>query len=298
MIFKTKVMHDPSGVVHKLVFESGNAIAESVGYAYGDRRVVCLSVQSGCRIGCEFCGTGKRFIRNLTAEEMHTQLGHTITEIGYKQKLQVMTMSMGEPMDNWNATIRFIEEVFKDQPTWDVFVSTVGLRKREVLSDLLYLGQTYDHFGLQFSLHHWDNQVRWNRLGRYPHLLSVEEISAFGKLWSHWSGRPAYFNYICKGDENEQDALRVAELVNGMHLTCSVWCDTGNFVKGKVEPAARFSEMVAEACVSVVPHYVVERSVFNPAGQDTIGGGCGQLLFVQDKLKRLGIEPHYRRKAS
>jgi len=25
--------------------------------------------------------------------------------------------------------------------------------------------------------------------------------------------------------------------------------------------------------------------MFNPEGQDTIGGGCGQLLYVQEKLK-------------
>jgi 23S rRNA (adenine2503-C2)-methyltransferase len=281
-------MHDPTGSVHKLVFEDGDTIAEAVGYAYEDRRVVCLSVQSGCRVGCTFCGTGQRFIRNLTTNEMHAQMIDTLGVIGLAPKVQIMTMSMGEPMDNWNAVKKFTEEVLQNKTNWNVFISTTGLRDRQKLMDLLYLGECYEYFGLQFSLHHWNNQVRWEKLGRYPHLLSVEEISAFGKLWTHWSDRPCYFNYICKGVEDTFDAIQVARLVDGMHLTCSVWCDTGDFIKGQVEPARRFAEMVTTASMEANPPMIVETSVFNPAGQDTIGGGCGQLLYVQEKLKKLG----------
>jgi 23S rRNA (adenine2503-C2)-methyltransferase len=290
MLELTKTLHDPSGLVHKLIFEDGNAIVESVGYAYEGRRVVCLSVQSGCRVGCEFCGTGKRFIRNITTDEMYTQLEETLNVIGEADKVQVMTMSMGEPTDNWSNVKYFVEDVLEHDPSWNVFISTTGLRYEKRLADLLTLGRELPGFGLQFSLHHWNDTVRRKKLGNYPHLLSVPEISAFGKLWSHWSNKPCYFNYICTGEETMMDAIQVALLTDEMHLTCSVWCDTGDFVKGKVEPAERFATLIGIASAKMYPQLQVETSVFNPAGQDTIGGGCGQLLYVQEKLKKLGMK--------
>lgn len=71
MITITKRLDDPSGVVSKLVFEgTEGAIVETVAYRYEDRGVICFSCQSGCPIGCTFCGTGKKFIRSLSAGEM------------------------------------------------------------------------------------------------------------------------------------------------------------------------------------------------------------------------------------
>ena len=34
--------------------------------------------------------------------------------------------------------------------------------------------------------------------------------------------------------------------------------------------------------------------VFNPAGQDDIGGGCGQLWYFQDWLKKNKINSHLK----
>lgn len=60
--------------VLKYVFETDNAIAESVLYkypTYEKRTVICCSTQSGCPVGCRFCGAGDNFVRSLTADEIH-----------------------------------------------------------------------------------------------------------------------------------------------------------------------------------------------------------------------------------
>ena len=55
--------HDSSDKnVFKYVFETADSIYEAVLYRYGsfqERTVICCSVQSGCPVGCIFCGTGK-----------------------------------------------------------------------------------------------------------------------------------------------------------------------------------------------------------------------------------------------
>ena len=66
-ILKTKVFPSPEGNVWKYVFHIPEGITETVLYQYESfqkRTVICCSVQSGCIVGCNFCGTGKNFLRN------------------------------------------------------------------------------------------------------------------------------------------------------------------------------------------------------------------------------------------
>lgn len=65
------------GNVFKYVFSGNDFVAESVLYRYNsftERTVICCSTQSGCPVGCSFCGTGKRFVRNLTSDEIVAQI--------------------------------------------------------------------------------------------------------------------------------------------------------------------------------------------------------------------------------
>lgn len=65
-IMKVSKFYSSDTNVSKFVFEWSNpkGIAESVLYRYGsyrERTVICCSIQSGCPVGCTFCGTGKFF---------------------------------------------------------------------------------------------------------------------------------------------------------------------------------------------------------------------------------------------
>ena len=56
--------------VSKYVFDFGNAVAEAVLYkypTYEDRTVICCSTQSGCPVGCRFCGAGDAFFSGALA---------------------------------------------------------------------------------------------------------------------------------------------------------------------------------------------------------------------------------------
>ena len=93
------------------------------------RNTVCVSTQSGCRMGCSFCATAKYgFNGNLTAGEILNQ----IISIPHSEKVtHVVFMGMGEPMDNLENVLK---ACFIITSEWglalsskNITVSTVGI---------------------------------------------------------------------------------------------------------------------------------------------------------------------------
>ncbi len=93
------------------------------------RNTVCVSTQSGCRMGCSFCATARYGFRgNLTAGEIVNQ----ILSIPDTFKVtHVVFMGMGEPMDNLENVVKACSIITSE---WglaisprNVTVSTVGI---------------------------------------------------------------------------------------------------------------------------------------------------------------------------
>lgn len=180
--------------VKKFVFEKEDAVFESVMYKYPDyktRTVMCVSVQSGCPVGCEFCGTGKHFVRNLEVEEIIAQVvtlkQHAEREEGLDNlnsacaKFQIMFMSMGEPFLNYPNVKEAIIELHKMYPNADLLVSTVGINKGEEIIDFIRLSSMINKIGLQLSLHNPFDEER-KKLIPYKNLLSIQELRDFGMM--------------------------------------------------------------------------------------------------------------------
>ncbi len=278
MLAHTKTLTDPNGIVKKLIFEDDTAIAEAVVYNYKDRGVVCFSVQSGCPIGCVFCGTGRKFIRNLTAKEIDLQIQVGNEMISDRSKKQFMSMSMGEPMLNYKNLMAAASPFLHINPEAHLYISTVGVKNISVLADILRDGEEYEHFGLQFSLHHYSNSIRKKKLGNYFNLMSIEQIKHYANLWKSWTTKPVYFNYICKEKYVRSGELEaIHEIVKGQHLTLSVLCDTKDFTKGDPTPALNF----ARAMGDMFPDQDI--SVFDPAGQRLLAAGVVNCFMYKRK---------------
>jgi len=278
----TDIRRDPSGIVWKLIFESASspAIAETVVYRYNDRVVVCFSCQSGCPVGCVFCGTGNHFIRNLTVSEMQLQIEKGLNLAGRAKQMQIMAMSMGEPALNHQAVLEVAEDYLSQG--YDFFFSTIGLRDNPFIDQVCLLGQRYWRCGLQFSLHSLNDQERLSlfRNKRLPY-MTIEEMIAAADKFKARSRSSAYFNWICTPANATQENAEEMQILRRHHLTCSVMCNTSCPEKGDIQLAEKFASLVRDCTNEVTV------STFDPAGQDTIGGGCGQLWYVQEKLKEL-----------
>ncbi len=276
--------------VLKFVFEKSDAVAESVLYkypTYQDRTVICCSTQSGCPVGCRFCGAGDYFVRSLTAKEIISQpeflikqTGITADEIG---KLQIMFMSMGEPMLNYAELELALQHLYEVYPKARLLISTSSPRTFSNFKKLNDLSKRIPTIGLQFSVHESTDE---NRKKLIPSAtMTLDEISKAGEDWYTECGRNPFFNYCVHPENNtEEDVVRLVSLFNPnvWQATLSVICERNEHIAAANERQRKLAENFSSLLID--RGYNVR--VFNPAGQDDIGGGCGQLWFVQDWMRK------------
>jgi 23S rRNA (adenine2503-C2)-methyltransferase len=94
---------DSSDGSRKFIFATADAMKiESVLIPEEKRLTLCISTQTGCRMGCRFCRTGRiRNRRNLSTGEILSQV-YMIARQSFPQKLtNIVLMGMGEPLDNF-----------------------------------------------------------------------------------------------------------------------------------------------------------------------------------------------------
>lgn len=287
-----KIFESSDTNVKKFVFEwdKPKAIAEAVLYRYGSyktRTVICCSVQSGCPVGCKFCGTGKFFVRNLHTDEIVDQVVTTLSTIDCPtseiKKFQIMFMSMGEPFLNYKNLVRAIEKLAQKYPNAQLLVSTSAPSNLYGdMSDFIALSKVYPQIGLQFSVHESTNEARSKLIP--TNTCTLRQIAAAGEFWAANVGRKPFFNY-CVHQENGryEDVLRLKKIFNPdvWEVTLSVICEKDESVKSSIQ---RQLELISNFNKYMI-HEGFSTRVFNPAGQDDIGGGCGQLWYFQEWLK-------------
>ena len=157
----------------------------------GDRATLCVSSQSGCKMGCRFCMTARQgFAHHLTSGEILNQ----IQSIPERERLtNVVYMGMGEPLDNADSVLRSIEILtapwgYGWSPT-RITLSTIG-----VIPQLRrFLTESSAH--LAISLHNPIGEERAAMMpveNRYP----IEEVIAEIKRYDFSHQRRVSFEYI------------------------------------------------------------------------------------------------------
>lgn len=287
-----KIFKGQNENVKKYVFTKDDAVYEAVVYRYPEyktRTVICCSVQSGCPVGCVFCGTGKRFVRNLTTSEIIDQINKIIIDEGIKdyvqdiEKFQIMFMSMGEPMLNWENVKGAIKGLHTLYPNAQLLISTMGVKNPEVMYDLTLLAHEIEQIGLQYSLHNSIEEER-DKLIPFKNKFSIREMISFLRLFYNATGRKPYINYcVTKENSTEKHIYELLKLTDPQEvcLTFSVVC---NIDKDKSHDDTDYTALFDMQSKFLDAGYNVR--VFDPAGKDDIGGGCGQLWYVQDWLKK------------
>lgn len=274
--------------VSKYVYDFGDAVAEAVLYkypTYEERTVICCSTQSGCPVGCRFCGAGDNFVRSLTGHEIVDQIEYLFKDRNIDPKTvkkgQIMFMSMGEPLLNKQGLTDAIRRLHVLYPHFALLISTSAPNIDYTwVRDLSVEVPTV---GLQFSVHESTNAAR-NKLIPFKNKLTLEQIANQGYLWHLATGRQPFFNYCAhEGNTSPADVSRLQSLFYPgiWQATISVICERDE----SIAAANRRQRQLATDFMEKLLERGYSTRCFDPAGQDDIGGGCGQLWFVQDWMK-------------
>ena len=257
----------------KYLFElaDGSRI-ESVLMRYKHGNSVCISSQVGCRMGCRFCAsTLDGLVRSLTPGEMLDQIYRIGQDLGERIS-NVVVMGMGEPLDNYDNLIRFIQMLTDEHGLHisqrNLTVSTCGLvpRMRQLADRKLQIT-------LALSLHA-SSQEKREELMPVAKKYNIEETLEACRYYFSQTGRRVTFEYslVAGVNDTKEDAMRLADLIRGMN--CHVNLIPVNPVREReyVQPKAR----EVRDFQNKLEKYGINVTIRREMGRD-IDGACGQL---------------------
>ena len=156
---KNKFVSAIDGTVKYLYSLYDGEYIESVLMKYEHGYTVCVSTQVGCRMGCKFCASGlKGLTRNLTASEILSQITEAQRDNNIRVSNVVM-MGMGEPLDNFDNSAKFLELV-SDEKGLNIGLRHISLSTSGVVSGIEKLASLDLPITLSISLHAPSDEIR------------------------------------------------------------------------------------------------------------------------------------------
>ena len=269
------------GSTSKFLFElSDHRVIESVLMKYHHGNSVCISSQVGCRMGCRFCASTLGGLeRNLEPSEMLDQI-YQIQRISGERVSNIVVMGTGEPMDNFDNLLKFIELITNADglniSQRNITVSTCGIveKMRELADKKLQIT-------LALSLHAPTDELR-KEIMPVAYRYTIDELMDACRYYYEQTGRRITFEYsLIEGvNDSEERAQMLSKLVKG--LNCHINLIPVNPIKERdykqtsVKYVHNFKNLLEKNRINV--------TIRREMGQD-INAACGQLRkSYTDKL--------------
>lgn len=247
-------------------------VIETVSMLYKHGHSVCVSTQVGCRMGCWFCAsTQGGLIRNLTAGEILTQIFCAAQDRGMPVT-HVVLMGSGEPLDNLDAVLRFLELV-KHPSGLQISHRHITLSTCGIVPKMKELANQHLQITLAVSLHAAEDSLR-DRLVPVNRTYPIARLIQASMDYFETTGRRITFEYaLLRGvNDTPEQADNLIALLKG--LNCHVNLIPANTIQERDFEASqnmtvdRFSKTLKRGGISVT----VRREL-----GDSIQAACGQL---------------------
>lgn len=268
------VTESADGTKKYLFVSADGHFIESAYIPDGDRATLCVSSQAGCRMGCEFCATGKLGLKGqLSAADILNQ----IASLPERDKLtNIVYMGMGEPLDNIDEVLRSLEVLTSEWGyAWSpsrITLSTIG-----VLPTLRrFLEESNVH--LAVSLHNPFGEQRAEIMPAEK-VWPINDVVSLLKKYDFSHQRRVSFEYIVMSGLNDSPAhvKELAVLLNG--LKCRI-----NLIRFHKIPGSRFyspDNRVMEAFRDALSRKGIITTIRTSRGED-IQAACGLLSAAKD----------------
>ena len=263
--------------------QDGNCI-ETVLMQYHHGNTVCISSQVGCRMGCAFCAsTIAGRVRNLTPSEMLDQVLFTQLDSGLPIS-NIVLMGIGEPMDNLDTVLRFLELV-NHPDGMNIGMRHISLSTCGVVPGIERLADLGLQLTLSVSLHAPDTETR-SKIMPVNRAYDVDKLFAACHRYFQKTGRRISFEYAMIVGVNDQDwqADLIAKKVKGMpgHVNLIPLNDV---VESPYKPSRRIS-----AFQKRLESHGLTATVRRSLGGD-IDASCGQLRRKAMEEQQKGETP-------
>ena len=204
--------------VHKYLFNlKDNEKIEAVlmNHDYGNS--LCISTQVGCNMGCSFCESGRlKKRRDLTPSEMVCQ----ILMIEEKTNLRishVVLMGIGEPFDNYDNVMKFID-IINDDNGISIGARHITISTSGIIPKIKKFTEEKRQINLAISLHAPNDELR-TKIMKINKAYPLKEVIASVKDYLKVNNRKVTFEYIMlKGvNDSKKEALELSNLLKGMN---------------------------------------------------------------------------------
>lgn len=260
------------GTVKYLFRLSDGEFLETVIMKYKYGYTICVSSQVGCKMGCRFCAsTLAGFKRNLTAGEIESQLHSAQKDLGIRIS-HIVLMGIGEPLDNFDNVLRFIENVNCEDglniSVRNITLSTCGIVPR--IKDLM----KHDlQLTLTISLHAPNDKIR-SKIMPVNDRWKINEVIAACREYAEFTSRRVSFEYTLIKDVNDtpECAEELSKLLKGM--LCHVNLIPVNNVEERKN--IRSSDKSVNKFLHILQKNGINATIRRTLGSD-INASCGQL---------------------
>ncbi|HPS77568.1 MAG TPA: 23S rRNA (adenine(2503)-C(2))-methyltransferase RlmN [Thermoanaerobaculaceae bacterium] len=267
-----ELAHGADGTLKLALSHTDGSVVEAVVMPMEGHVTVCLSVQTGCAVGCVFCVTGALGPgRNLTGAEIFGQYRAILRSTGLAgQPLNLVFMGMGEPLLNLEGLERALELLGDTVSPRRITVSTSG-----IVPGLRRLAALPRRPNLAVSLNA-TTQAQRSRLMPGAARWTLEELLQALHAYPLERGRRITVEYVLVAGFNDalEDARRLPGLLRGLPVKVNLIPlnpDT-QFLPGLQAPDEERINAFAATLAASHMNVTVRWS----KGQE-VGAACGQL---------------------
>ena len=264
----------------------GNAV-ETVVMSYKHGNTVCVSCQVGCRQGCAFCAsTIGGLVRSLKPSEILDEVLFSQLDSG-KEISNIVLMGIGEPLDNFDNVMRFLELVNHPKGL-NIGMRHISLSTCGIIERFDDLADRNLQLTLSVSLHAPDDETR-SRLMPANRGRGVDALMAACKRYYERTGRRISFEYamIDGVNDTEQHARLLAKRAKSVSAHVNL-IPLNHVEERKFKPSTAGH---MKAFIKILENEGVNVTVRRRLGSD-VDASCGQLRRkimkqnTEDKEKR------------
>ena len=255
----------------------GNAV-ETVVMSYKHGNTVCVSSQVGCRQGCAFCAsTIGGLVRNLNASEILDEVLFSELDSG-KKISNIVLMGIGEPLDNFDNVMRFLELV-NHPKGMNIGMRHISLSTCGIIERFDELAERDLQLTLSVSLHAPDDETR-SRIMPANHGRGVEKLIDACRVYFEKTGRRISFEYAMIDGVN--DSAEQAKLLarHAKAVSAHVNLIPLNHVEERAFKPSTSGHM--KAFIKILEDEKVNVTVRRRLGSD-VDASCGQLRRKMQK---------------